>query len=90
MRLQKTLNKEHPIIHIEDLNEEILNKEMEPVQSLDTSRINQVHQEPWVPPYLERLYLEKQISHPEFDLQGELTNMCVGISLFQEINDIPT
>jgi len=39
----KNLTKEHPHVHIEDINEEVINEELEPVQSPKTSRIDQGH-----------------------------------------------
>jgi hypothetical protein len=41
------------------------------------------------PPYPERLNIEKAPAQPEFDLLGELRNVCVKIPLFQDIKDVP-
>jgi hypothetical protein len=40
------------------------------------------------PPYPERLCIEKSPTQPEFDLLGELQNVCVKIPLFQAIKDV--
>jgi hypothetical protein len=42
-----------------------------------------------VPPYLERLAIEKLMIQLEFDIINELKNIYVRISLLQEIKDIP-
>jgi hypothetical protein len=42
-----------------------------------------------VPPYPERLTIEKPSTQLEFDLLGELRNVCVKIMLFQAIKDVP-
>ena len=41
------------------------------------------------PPYLERLSIDKLMPQSEFDLLGELHNVCLKILLFQAILDIP-
>jgi hypothetical protein len=41
------------------------------------------------PPYPERLNIEKSPTQQEFDLLGELRNVCVKIPLFQAIKDVP-
>jgi hypothetical protein len=46
-------------------------------------------QAPKLPPYPERLAIEKPIVLPEFDLEAELRNVCVKIPLLQAIKDIP-
>ena len=42
-----------------------------------------------VPPYPDRLVIEKPTTQPEFDILNELKNICVKISLLQSIKDIP-
>ena len=42
-----------------------------------------------LPPYLERLIIDKLVPQFEFDLLGELQNVCMNIPLFQAIKDIP-
>ena len=46
-------------------------------------------QEQRVPPFLERLVIEKPVFHSEYDILNELKNICVKISLLQAIKDIP-
>jgi len=46
-------------------------------------------QAPKLPPYPERLAIEKPIVLPEFDLKSELQNVCVKIPLLQSIKDFP-
>jgi hypothetical protein len=46
-------------------------------------------QAPKIPPYPEKLAIEKLIFLPEFDLEAELQNVCVKIHLLQAIKDIP-
>eukprot|EP00253_Pinus_taeda_P031369 PITA_31369 len=41
------------------------------------------------PTFLERLTISKPIAHPDFDLLGELKNLCIKIPLLQAIQDIP-
>jgi hypothetical protein len=42
-----------------------------------------------VPPYPDRLVIEKPTTRPEFDILNELKNICVKIPLLQAIKDIP-
>ena len=46
-------------------------------------------QEERVPPFPERLVIEKPVVHPEYDILNELKNICVKIPLLQAIKDIP-
>ena len=46
-------------------------------------------QEQRIPPFLERLAIEKPLIHPEYDILSELKNVCVKIPLLQDIKDIP-
>ena len=46
-------------------------------------------QEQIIPPFLERLVIEKPVVHPEYDILNELKNICVKIPLLQAIKDIP-
>ena len=41
------------------------------------------------PPFLERLFISRPIEHTDFDLLGELRNLCIKIPLLQAIQDIP-
>ena len=41
------------------------------------------------PPFPERLIIPRPIEYPDFDLQGELKNICIKIPLLQAIQDIP-
>ena len=41
------------------------------------------------PPFPERLIIPHPIEHPDFDLLGELKNLCIKIPLLQAIQDIP-
>ena len=38
-------------------------------------------QEQRIPPFLERLVIEKLVVHPEYDIMNELKNICVEITL---------
>ena len=42
-----------------------------------------------VPPFPERLVIEKPVVHPEYDILNELKNICVKITLLQVIKAIP-
>jgi hypothetical protein len=42
-----------------------------------------------VPPYPDRLVIEKPTTQPEFDILNGLNNICVKIPLLQAIKDIP-
>jgi hypothetical protein len=42
-----------------------------------------------MPPFPERLLIEKSIVQSEFDIMTELRNVCVKIPLLQEIKDVP-
>ena len=46
-------------------------------------------QEQSIPPFSERLAIEKPVVHPEYDIMNELKNNCVKIPLLQAIKDIP-
>ena len=46
-------------------------------------------QEQRIPPFPERLAVEKPVIHPEYDILNELKNVCVEIPLLQAIKDIP-
>eukprot|EP00253_Pinus_taeda_P007925 PITA_07925 len=41
------------------------------------------------PPFPKRLIIPRPIEHPDFDLLGELKNLCIKIPLLQAIQDIP-
>ena len=45
-------------------------------------------QERRIPPFPERLAIEKPVIHPEYDILNELKNVCVKIPLLQAIKDI--
>ena len=40
-------------------------------------------------PYPERLTLQKFVEQPQFNLLGELKNICVKIPLLQALHDVP-
>ena len=42
-----------------------------------------------IPPFLERLAIEKPVIHPEYDILNELKTICVKITLLHAIKDIP-
>ena len=46
-------------------------------------------QEQRIPPFLERLAIEKPMIHPKYDILNELKNICVKIPLLEAIKDIP-
>ena len=46
-------------------------------------------QEQRVPPFPERLVIEKTVVHPEYNILNELKNICIKIPLLQDIKDIP-
>ena len=41
------------------------------------------------PPFQERLIIPRPIEYPDFDLLGELKNLCIKVPLLQAIQDIP-
>ena len=46
-------------------------------------------QERRIPPFPERLAIEKPLIHLAYDILNELKNVCVKIPLLQAIKDIP-
>ena len=42
-----------------------------------------------VPPFPERLVIEKPVVHLEYNILNELKNICIKIPLLQVIKDIP-
>ena len=86
------------IIHEENEEEEDSNEPMNDaiLEDMDIPK-NPVHthppqepiQEQRVPPFPERLVIEKPVVHPEYDILNELKNICVKIPLLQAIKDIP-
>jgi len=45
--------------------------------------------QPSSPPFPERLIIPRPIEHPDFDLLGELKNLCIKIPILQAIQGIP-
>jgi hypothetical protein len=41
------------------------------------------------PPFPEKIMIEKIVAYPNFDIVGELKNLCVKITLLQDLQDIP-
>ena len=46
-------------------------------------------QEQRIPPFPERLVIEKPVVHPKYNLLNELKNICIKIPILQDITDIP-
>ena len=46
-------------------------------------------QEQRIPPFSERLAIEKPVVRLDYDIMNELKNICVKIPLLQDIKDIP-
>ena len=46
-------------------------------------------QEQRVPPFPERLVIEKPVVHPEYNIMNELKSICIKIPLLQAIKDMP-
>jgi hypothetical protein len=99
--LGKVLDRQRPsvVIHKEEEEEEETTQ-----QPMDDTRWEDViipkNQEPKlpqnepsqitkVPPYPDRLVIEKPTTQLEFDILNELKNICVKIPLLQAIKDIP-
>ena len=72
-------------VHVEDMLpvEQTLQKEKE-VQQQDQQKVTTSS-----PPFLEQLIIPSPLEHPDFDLLGELKNLCIKIPLLQAIQDIP-
>ena len=49
----------------------------------------EIIQEQRIPPFPERIVIEKSVVHPEYNILNELKNICVKIALLQAIKDIP-
>jgi len=62
----------------------------QPLQEEDVVR-QQTHDQATTssPPFLERLIIPRPIEDSDFDLLGELRNLCIKIPLLQAIQDIP-
>jgi hypothetical protein len=99
LRSGKVLERQRPSVVIQEEEEEETTK-----QPMDDTRWEYViilkNQEPnlpqnepsritKVPPYPDRLVIEKPTTQPEFDILNELKNICVKIPLIQSIEDIP-
>ena len=54
-----------------------------------THPLQEPTQEQRVPPYPERLVIEKPVVHPEYNILNELKNICIKVPLLQAIKDIP-
>jgi hypothetical protein len=89
LRSGKVLNKNSPTIIEEESEEETPKQINDNVEIKKTSPHLELPQSSSLPPYPERLSLEKPIVHPEFDLVSELRNVCIKVPLLQAIKDIP-
>jgi hypothetical protein len=99
LRSRKVLDRKRPSVVIQEEEEE----EETTKQSTDNTRWeaviilknqesklpqNEPSQITKVPPYLDRLVIEKPTTQLEFDILNELKNICVKIPLLQAIKDI--
>jgi len=84
-RDQPSIEIETPPIHIPP---PVINIELKQGEEMDQ---HEHHEKLTVtsPPFLERLMIPKPIIYPDFDLVGELKNICIKIPLLQAIQDIP-
>ena len=73
----------------EPMNDVILEDVNNPKVLVHTHPPQETVQEQRVPPFLERLVIEKPIVHLEYNILNELKNICVKIPLLQAIKDIP-
>jgi hypothetical protein len=76
LRSRKTLTKDQPPIHIEDLNEDVSKEEPKQKQSHEPVKVDNSHPELQNPPYPEILNLEKPLNQTKFNFLGELKNVC--------------
>ena len=60
-----------------------------PKVPVHTHPLQETIQEQRVPPFPERLEIEKPVVHPEYNILNELKNICIKIPLLQVIKDIP-
>jgi hypothetical protein len=104
LRSRKILNKIQPItkttpkVIIEEHEDETTNNLSNetplkdviiPKHKESESQHNTQTQVPQMPPFPERLLIEKLIVQSEFDIMNELRNVCVKIPLLQAIKDVP-
>ena len=77
----------------EDSNEPVNDAMLEDVNipkvPVHTHPPQETIQEQRIPPFLERLVIEKPVVHPEYNILNELKNMCIKIPLLQAIKYIP-
>jgi hypothetical protein len=88
IRSGKVLNKNSPTINEEYSEEENHKQINDNVEIEKNSQHLEIPQSSSLPPYPDRLILEKPIVHPEFDLVFELRNIFIKFSLLQDIKYI--
>ena len=72
----------------EPMDDVILEDVNIPKVPLHTQPPQETIQEQRVPPFPERLVIEKPVVHPEYNILNELKNICIKIPLLQAIKDI--
>ena len=73
----------------EPVNDAILEDVTIPKVPVHTHPPQETTQEQRIPPFLERLVIEKPVFHPEYNILNELNNICIKIPLLQAIKYIP-
>ena len=97
---RNVLNKQKPTIIIKEeldeekvpypiLNDDQLEKEVPSPPQQSFSLPSGQPKEFKIPPYMERLTIENILSQPKFDLETELRNVCVKITLLKAIKYVP-
>ena len=71
------------------MNDAILEDVNIPKVPIHTHPPQETIQEQIIPPFPERLVVEKPVVHPEYNILNELKNICIKIPLLQVIKDIP-
>ena len=73
----------------EPMNDAILEDVNIPKVSVHTHPPQETIQEQKIPPFPERLVIEKPVVHLEYNILNELKNICIKIPLLQAIKAIP-
>ena len=71
------------------MNDAILEDVNIPKVPVHTHPPQETMQEQRIPPFPERLVIEKPVVHPKYNILNELKNICIKIPLLQAIKDIP-
>ena len=73
----------------EPMNDAILEDVKIPNVSVHTHPPQETIQEQRIPPFPERLVIEKCVVHSEYNILNELKNICTKIPLLQAYREIP-